>query len=80
MGWCVGLGVRDGTLPLVSASGPPHGGLSLQQSSLHLSLRTPGVRKQNLPAFLKARLETRSHHISLLSSGTGQPQIQRMEE
>lgn len=60
--------------------GPPHGGLSLQQSRLHLSLRTAGVRKQKLPAFLKARLETRSRHISLLSAGPGQPQIQRMEE
>lgn len=39
---------------------PPPGGLSLQQRSLDLSLRAPRVRKQKLPAFLKARLGTHS--------------------
>jgi len=39
---------------------PPPSGLSLQQSSLDLSLRVPRVRKQKLPAFLKGRLEARS--------------------
>lgn len=62
----MGLGVHKAPSLSYLPPSPPPCGLSLQQSSLDLSLRASRLRKQKLPAFLKGRLEAHSVTSSIV--------------